>query len=186
MHSLTKSINRVNSRMRAALYYLAVLLPEHACAANPPIPKFTDYPAEIYSGGWMLPSSIKQDGDMWRDNMGKMVPPPSINTAGKFYIAAHSCGTSCRYYTLTDLSNGRPSQALRLFSSQHASSKSSKIGHVTIVDLITHPESFLVLARSYSETTDRQLPHCLARYFVLSDDGKFIKPITKPLECSDN
>lgn len=186
MHSLTKPIKPTNSKMRLTLYYLAALLPEHAYAANPPTPKFTDYPAEIYTGKWMLPSFIKQDGDIWRDNMGKMVPPPSINTAGKFYIAAHSCGTSCRYYTLTDLSNGRHSQALSLFSSQRARSKNSKIGYITTVELITHTESFLVLARSYSETTNRQSSQCLARYFVLSDDGKLIKPITKSLKCSDN
>ena len=49
--------------------------------------------------------------------MGKAVARPEINFAGKYYVGIHSCGTGCRYYSLTDLSTGADLTALRIFAS---------------------------------------------------------------------
>lgn len=179
-------IRLMNLQRKIVLYCLALLASAHAYADSPVNPKFSDYPAEIYSGEWTPPSFIKMEDDIWRDEMGKMVAPLSINTAGKFYMALHSCGTSCRYYTLTDLSSGEQSQALDAFSSQNTTSKNPNKGIITINEIITRPESFLLLIRSYNESADNQYSNCLARYFVLSKDGKLIKSITKPLKCQIN
>ena len=71
-------------------------------------PRFEDYQVAVSTGTIHQPKWIRHiGGDEWRDDMGKLVDPPEINFAGKYFVAVHSCGTGCRYYTMTDLSSGR-------------------------------------------------------------------------------
>ncbi|HEV8525600.1 MAG TPA: hypothetical protein VGQ71_13975, partial [Terriglobales bacterium] len=72
------------------------------------LPQFEDYEVPLYRGAIHPPKWIRHvAGDEWRDDLGKTVDPPEVNFAGRYFIAMHSCGTGCRYYTLTDLSSSR-------------------------------------------------------------------------------
>ena len=72
-------------------------------------PTFENYPVQKYGGQTRLPKWIYRDKeypDMWRDKSGKATQDPEINFAGRYFLASHSCGTQCKYYTLTDLLTG--------------------------------------------------------------------------------
>jgi hypothetical protein len=79
-------------------------------------PRFEDYEVAVYTGAIHRPKWIRHVGsDEWRDNIGKLVEPAEVNFAGKYFVAVHSCGTGCRYYTMTDLSSGRELNLLKDF-----------------------------------------------------------------------
>ena len=85
---------------------LGFCLPVSAPTQN--TPRFEDYAVAVYTGRIQRPKWIHPGpSGEWRDKLGKLVEPPEINFAGKYFVAVHSCGTSCRYYTMTDLSSGR-------------------------------------------------------------------------------
>jgi hypothetical protein len=78
--------------------------------------RFEDYEVPVYTGTIHRPKWIRHvSGDEWRDNLGKLVDPPEVNFAGKYFVVVHSCGTGCRYYTMTDLSSGRALDLLKDF-----------------------------------------------------------------------
>ena len=71
-------------------------------------PRFKDYEVPLYKSAIHRPKWIRHvKGDEWRDDLNKLVDPPEVNFAGKYFVAGHSCGTGCRYYTMTDLASGR-------------------------------------------------------------------------------
>jgi hypothetical protein len=62
-------------------------------------PRFEDYEVAIYKGTIHRPKWIRRAADdEWRGELGKLVEPPEINFAGKYFVSVHSCGTGCRYY----------------------------------------------------------------------------------------
>ena len=81
-------------------------------------PTFNQYAVELYSGATRMPRGISlDDSGVWRDSAGKAVTRPGINFAGKYYVGTHSCGTACRFYSLTDLTTGADLTALDMFAS---------------------------------------------------------------------
>jgi hypothetical protein len=79
-------------------------------------PRFEDYEVAIYRGTIYRPKWIRRvTDDEWRDELGRLVEPPEINFAGKYFVSVHSCGIGCRYYTLTDRSSGRELDLLNDF-----------------------------------------------------------------------
>src|SRR5436189_575656 len=85
-------------------------------------PRFEDYQVPVYTGAIHRPKWIRHRGsDGWRDNLGKLVEEPGVNFAGKYFVSAHSCGTGCRYYSVTDLSSGRELDTLKDFDSAEPS-----------------------------------------------------------------
>jgi hypothetical protein len=103
------------------------------------LPRFEDYKVALYRGAIHEPKWIRHvGGDEWRDHLGKIVDPPEINFAGKYFIAGHSCGTGCRFYTLTDLSSGRDLDVLTEFTTAEPPPK-TRDGHLYITILLVAP-----------------------------------------------
>ena len=146
---------------------------------HPSLPNFADHPAAPYAGSLRIPSYYVRDtSGLWRDDMGKQVAPVEINFAGKYYIGLHSCGTDCRYFTLSDLSSGRDSKALDMFSSDGREPTKTKDGRPYVTELIAHPESTMLIARYHIEPSADHPAECRERIFVLSDDGQSAMPVT--------
>ncbi|WP_372437198.1 hypothetical protein ACCM60_18900 [Pseudomonas chlororaphis subsp. aureofaciens] len=185
MASLTKPKKIVRIRFFTTLFALALLLPIQSYADSRMPPQFSDYPTHTYTGDLVIPAYLKKDGEVWRDDMGKIVSPPAINTAGRFYMTPHSCGTSCRYYTLNDLSNGEESQAFVRLSNDGAVPRKTKDGRDIVIDITTRPDSSLILVRYYIDRLGSP-PECKASYFVLNSSGKSIRSVAQSLECPEN
>lgn len=151
------------------------VLPSHAQDA---IPIFSKYRADVYRGSLQIPSFAKKDGRLWRDNHGKLIGQPDVNAGGRFYIARHSCGAECRYFTLSDLSSGRESMALAEFSNNGIEPMKDAQGRTTVIDLYSRPDSFLIQVKYHAESQDGSREICNERYFVLSKDGAKVRAIT--------
>ncbi len=140
------------------------------------MPRFENYKVPLYQGKIHLPKWIKRvSDDEWRDNLGKLVEPPNINFGGKYFVAVHSCGTGCRYYTLTDLSSGRELKALDDFTTAEPPPKTSD-GFEYLTVLYNRPDSKMLVAQ-YNVDLRQGKSQCRERAFLF-EDGKF-KPITK-------
>jgi hypothetical protein len=98
------------------IFFWAALSQQAALPCDAVTHQFSDYPIAVYAGTLHIPNYYVNSGDVWRDDMGKEVAPPNVNFAGKYYIGLHSCGTQCRYFTLSDLTTGNESRALDMFS----------------------------------------------------------------------
>lgn len=122
------------------LFSPALLRPQTA-------PKFEDYPIAVYTGRTHQPKWIRRgpNGE-WRDQLGKLVDPPEINFAGRYFVSVHSCGTACRYYTLTDLSTGCELKLLRDFGAAEPPPKPDE-GYPFVIDLVTRADSRLLVAQ---------------------------------------
>lgn len=142
------------------------------------IPKFSNYRADVYRGPIQIPSFARNDGGLWRDNYGKLIGQPDVNAGGRFYIARHSCGAECRYFTLSDLLSGQESMVLAEFSNNGIEPMKDAQGRTIVIDLHTRPDSFLIKVRYHAESKDGGRETCKERYFVLSKDGSKIRAIT--------
>jgi len=127
--------------------------------------RFEDYEVPVYTGAIHRPKWIRKvGGNEWRDNLGKLVDPLEVNFAGKYFVAVHSCGTGCRYYTMTDLSSGRALDLLKDFDAAEPPPK-TRDGYPYITDLITRANSKLLVAQYHVEL--RRGKECRERAFVL-------------------
>jgi hypothetical protein len=161
---------------------LLILLSLAPSFATQVFARFEDYEAPIFNGTIRLPQWIRHvNGDEWRDELGKLVGPPEINFAGKYYVMVHSCGTGCRYYTMDDLSTGRAVDLLKGFDAAEPSPKIRE-GNPYITDLITRPNSRLLIAQYHIELPGGE--ECRERAFVLK--GRGLRPVTSTRRtCKD-
>ena len=137
-------------------------------------PRFEDYEVTIYTGTIHRPKWIRHVGaDEWRDELGKLIEPPEVNFAGRYFIASHSCGTGCRYYTMTDLSSGRELNLLKDFDAAEPRPKTRK-GYSYITILVTRANSKLLVAQYRVDSPRGE--ECRERAFVL--EGQKITPVT--------
>jgi hypothetical protein len=137
-------------------------------------PRFKDYEVAVYTGAIHRPKWIRHVGsDEWRDNFGKLVEPPEVNFAGKYFVSVHSCGTGCRYYTMTDLSLGRELNLLNDFGAAEPPPKTRE-GYAYITDLVTRANSRLLVAQYLIDSPRGE--GCRERAFVL--DGDKLTPKT--------
>lgn len=113
-------------------------------------------------------------GGTWRDALDKLVIPPEINFAGKYFMAVHSCGTGCRYYTLTDLSTGRELSALEQFTTAEPPPK-TRDGHTYLTELFSRPDSSMLVAQYHVDLGDGN-EECRERVFLFK--GGRLKPTT--------
>lgn len=144
-----------------------------------PVPKFSDYPVPVYAGALHIPPYYKQDSDgAWRDDLGKEVAPVCINFAGRYYLGVHSCGTECRYFTLSDLSTGRDSKALNMFSTTEGEPLRTRDGRTYVTELAGRPDSKTLVARYRIDGSADRPAECRERLFLLSEDGRGLRPIT--------
>src|SRR5215217_1430253 len=135
--------------------------------------RFEDYEVSVYTGAIHHPKWIHRiNGDEWRDSLGKLVGPPEVNFAGKYFVAVHSCGTRCRYYTMNDLSSGRALDLLKDFDATEPWPK-TRDGYPYLTDLITRPNSKLLVGQYHVELRDGE--ECRERAFVF--DGEKSTPV---------
>ena len=141
-------------------------------------PHFSDYAVPIYTGRQTSPKGIKQVGpNEWRDMYGKLVEPPEINFSGKYSITLHSCGTECRYYQMTDMSNGKDIPALGMFSTMENRHK-TKSGRTYFTELLYVAASKLLVAQyhiDFDNNSDRM--ECREKTYVF-EEGR-LKPNSK-------
>lgn len=144
-------------------------------AAQDARPRFDDYKVSHYQGRVHVPKWIQRSSSgEWRDDAGKLVDPPEVNFAGKYYIGAHSCGTGCRYYTMTDLSSGRELKALFPFSTAEPLPKTHD-GFEYLTTLHYQADSEMIIAQYLIDLGQRS--ECRERAFLFRNAR--IKPITK-------
>jgi len=147
------------------------LTPSTAAQSSSP---FEAYEVSVYTGAIHSPKWIRHvGGDEWRDNLGKLVDPPEVNFAGKYFVTVHSCGTGCRYYTMTDLSSGRALDLLKDFGVAEPPPK-TRDGYPYVTDLITRANSRLLVAQYHVELSSGE--ECRERAFLF--DGEKIAPVT--------
>lgn len=136
--------------------------------------RFEDYEVPVYTGTIHRPKWIRHVlGDEWRDKLGKLVDPPEVNFAGKYFVSVHSCGTGCRYYTMTDLSSASELNFLNGFGATEPPPKTRE-GYSYVTDLVTRSNSKLLVAQFQIDS-----PHgeeCRERAFIF--DGDKLTPIT--------
>jgi hypothetical protein len=160
--------------MLQAILILSILF-GGAFAQEAGLPRFEDYEVSPYREAIRPPKWIRHVGDdEWRDNLGKLVEPPEINFAGKYFVAVHSCGTGCRYYTLTDLSSGRDLDVLDMFATAEPPPKTRE-GHEYMTELFSRPYSKMLVAQYHVELRQGS-QECRERAFLF-EDGR-LKPIT--------
>ncbi len=122
-----------------------------------------------------MPKGIRRvSANEWRKEFGKLLSPPETNFAGRFHISLNSCGTGCRYYTLTDLSNGKDLKTLAPFASGESPSKTRE-GYSYTTDLFSRPNSNLLIAQYSVDTPSGE--QCRERSFLWVED-KFLRPIS--------
>jgi hypothetical protein len=144
-------------------------------------PRFKDYQVPLYKGAIHRPKWIRHvKGDEWRDDLNKLVDPPEVNFAGKYVVACHSCGTGCRYYTMTDLASGRELNLLKDFDAAEPPPKTRE-GYPYITDLVTRAKSKLLIAQYQIDSPRGQ--ECRERAFVYN--GHSLTPIssTRRITC---
>ena len=159
--------------MRPSLTLVLLLF----CWLLPPtqqtIVRFEDYQVAVYRGTIHRPKWLRRVDDVWRDDLNKMVEPPEVNFAGKYFVAVHSCGTECRYYTMTDLSSARELNLLESFATAEPQPQTRE-GYPYLTQLVTRPDSKLLVAQYYIKAPEGQI--CRERSFVFAA-GK-ITPVT--------
>jgi hypothetical protein len=152
---------------------IEALTPSESAPNRSGLPSFADYPANRHPGPWILPKGIRRVGpDEWRNEFGKLVGPPEMNFAGRFHISLNSCGTSCRYFTLTDLSSGKDLDLLAPFDSAEPFPR-TKDGRTYVTVLISRPDSNLLIAQYLIDPEESE---CRERYFLFENDK--LRPIT--------
>jgi hypothetical protein len=130
------------------------------------LPKFSEYSIDVYRGKLKIPNYYEKIDQDWRDDMGKLVAPPAINFAGKYYIGIHSCGADCRYHTLSDLTNGSDSNALDMFSNDLGYPQKTSDGRIYITNLVSRPTSNMLIAQYHIEGNSTSQEECRERIFI--------------------
>jgi hypothetical protein len=138
-------------------------------------PKFEDFPATKHPGPWVLPKGVRRvSTNEWRNENGKLIDPPKVNFAGKYTMILNSCGTGCRYYTLTDLSTGRDLTTLSVFAAAEPP-PTTKEGFTYVTDLVGRASSNMLVAQ-YQVETKTAGTECRERVFVFESEK--LRPVT--------
>lgn len=150
-------------------------------------PKFTDYPIETHSDqiDTQMPTYDDRSNREGRDEMGKFAGAPRVNFAGRYYVAVHSCGAGCRYFSLSDLRNGRDSDSLDMFSSDERHPVRTRDGRMYTTELVTRSSSRLLIAQYRIEGKNGKREECRERYFAIAMDGSRLVNLSRTFaNCS--
>lgn len=110
---------------------------------------FSKYEVSISNSPIKTPSGFIKKENIWVDNLDKRINPPEINFAGEYYIALHSCGYECRYYTLHNLITGMDlTNKIDRFASTEPDPNLAP-NQVYFIKLYFKPNSSLLIARYY-------------------------------------
>ncbi len=139
--------------------------------------RFDQFPVQVYRGHLKTPREFHRTEDgYWLDESGKPASPPRVNFAGEYYLAVHSCGTCCRYYTLNSLRTGDESNEVSMFASAEPAPR-TKDGHTYVAELSFKPGSKLLIVDYFLDTctpADKNIRR--RRYFAF--DGQHFKPLS--------
>ena len=151
--------------------------------------KFDEYKVkEAYKGEIKIPNSYKKDEEgKYRDSAGKYVGNQQdfyVNFAGKYMIVTHSCGTSCYYRTVEDLSAGESVKVdgMSKFDNNLANFAVGNNFLAGYTLLTTREDSILMLVQYLENETDV----CKQEYFVLKtlkNGKKELKSISEKTPC---
>ena len=141
------------------------------------LPRFEDYRVPLYRGAIHPSKWVQHVGGEWRDKLGKWIGPPEVNFAGKYFMALHSCGTGCRYYTLTDLASGRDLDVLDMFATAEPPPK-TRYGREYLTELFSRADSKILVAQ-YHIGLYQEGKECRERVFLF--EAERLKPITSTL-----
>jgi|SRR5579859_1447640 len=135
--------------------------------------QFNQFPVDVYHGHLKIPREFHKDRDgLWVDESGKPTFAPRVNFAGEYYLAVHSCGTCCRYYTLDNLRTGGEIGRVRRFDAGDPA-PTTKDGHTYVPILFFKPDSRLLIVQYELDLcTPVERNQCRQRYFVF-EDGRF-------------
>jgi hypothetical protein len=138
-----------------------------------PFISFRQFPAEVYRGPLKIPRSVHQDSDgAWRDELNKWVAEPEVNFAGEYYLAGHSCGTCCRYYSLHNLHTGDALESISMFDAGDPPPE-TRDGHTYVPILFFRPDSRLLIVQyELDACTPKETGQCRQRYFIFAN-GRF-------------
>jgi hypothetical protein len=162
-------------KLSSQVVFILIICVVSSSAQQKREPRFEDHNVTLYQGETHFPKWIRGvNGNEWRDDLGKLVDPPEINFAGKYFITIHSCGTGCGYYTLTDLSSGRELEALSDFSFGEPTPK-TRDGYEYTTELFYRPDSRMLVVQ-YNVNLKQGKYQCRERVFLF--ESKKFKPIT--------
>jgi hypothetical protein len=168
--------------MRAISFFTVLLLFSISIVAQSSKPRFDDYSVplirtKLHPPKWMVVGSSGEP----RDERGKMVSPTEVNFAGRYFIAAHSLGTGARYYSLTDLGNGRELGFLDRFITHEGTGKAAD-GRYYLKLIESLPASRLLKVRFESDPFRGKQPRrCYERFFEMT--GRTLRPVGKIYTC---
>jgi hypothetical protein len=162
---------------KAAFYTLlpVALLIGSACqsgAQEPGAIRFTQHTVDVYRGQIKIPREFHKDRDgLWQDETGKPASRPRVNFAGEYFLAVHSCGTCCRYYTLSNLRTGAEINEVGMFDASDGSPHVTRDGRDYVPILFFKPGSKLVIVQYELDLcTDAKKNECRQRYFIFEND----------------
>ena len=152
-----------------------------AAQKDEPVPQFKQFPVDVYHGHNKIPREFHKDTDgVWIDDSGKPAPAPRVNFAGEYFLAAHSCGTCCRYYTLSNLRTGGEISRVSMFDAGDPT-PTTRDGHTYVPILFFKPDSRLLIVQyKYDLCSPVERSKCRQRDFVF-EDGRF-RPLSKSLQ----
>ncbi len=176
---------KLTGRALLASALLCVSSELHAAQKAHRLMRFVQFPVEVYHGRAKVLAEFHKDSEgNWYDESGKPASPPLVNFAGEYYLAAHSCGTCCRYYTLDSLRTGISIKQVGMFDAGDSPPHTSD-GHAYVPVLFSRPDSALLIVQYELDPcapNDHNL--CRQRYFVF-EHGRF-RAISKTLPYCTN
>ena len=146
-------------------------------------PSFGDYLVPVHTGKTILPEGVHKDSEgNWRNELNKWIIEPEVNFAGKYFIFINSCGTSCAYYRMTNLTTGKDVADFSMFDNHEGQWLTTKDGHPYRARLVNFADSRLLLAQYFIEyqthTGVLEKTVCRERFFTLSESEK-LTPVSK-------
>lgn len=144
-----------------------------AAQTDGPVPQFNQFSVDVYHGHKKVPREFHKDTDgLWLDEADKPAFAPHVNFAGEYYLAGHTCGTCCRYYTLNNLRTGGAISQVSMFNAGEPT-PATKDGHTYIPILFFKPDSRLLIVQYELDLcTPVEHNQCRQHYFVF-EDGRF-------------
>jgi hypothetical protein len=103
-----------------------------------------------------------------------------VNFAGEYYLAGHSCGTCCRYYTLNNLRTGAKVREVSMFDAADSNPHLTRDGRTYVPILFFKPRSkLLVVQYELDLCTSTGKNECRQRSFIF--EGGHFRAISRTL-----
>ena len=172
----TSILLRMRSKIAFSVWLplaLFLALTGHCRAQSQDAIHFDQFHVKVFDGHIKMPHEFHKSPDgLWLDDAGKPASKPRVNFAGEYFLAAHSCGTCCRYYTLDSLRTGNEIDSISIFATGDSPPR-TKDGHTYVPVLFFKPASRLLIVQYQLDLcTPREEGQCRQQYFAF-EDGRF-------------